>query len=304
MQTLINKLKLVEKLASRGKVGRLLNQPFKYILSVGYRKILYPVIKNGISVKATTFFDKEMQLILPAATDIYLTGGKSDPSEIRLAKFIIRHLKEGACFFDVGAHFGYYSLLAAKMVGDSGTVVSFEPSKRNYVVLQQNADSQKNIQLFNVAVSDVKSEMLFYEFPALYSEYNTIAVHQFQEEAWFTKYKPQTHTVPAIVLGQLIHDKGFHPSMIKIDVEGGEYGVIKGLVNYLSANNCFVAMEYLLREGKNDPHKKAAELLIQMGFSAFVITEDGALDQLNDIDVYIASLQGDSENIVFKKQQV
>ncbi len=89
--------------------------------------------------------------------------------------------------------------------------------------------------------------------------------------------------------------------MIKIDVEGGEYEVIKGLVNYLTKNNCVVIMEYLSEARKNEAHKKAAELLRQLGFSAFAISNSGTLEELNDVDGFIASLKTESENLVFKK---
>lgn len=301
MQTLINKLRQVEKLANQGKLNRLLHHPFKYIFSIGYRTIFYPIVRKGISVKATTFFDTEMKLTLPAATDIYLTGGKSDPSEIRLAKFIIQNIPKGSCFFDVGAHFGYYSLLAAKIAGDDAVVCSFEPSKNNFEVLKQNTADQKNVHFYNAAVSDTADETLFYEFPALYSEYSSTGVEQFESEKWFSKYHPVIQKVPSIVADQLIEAKAYKPAMIKIDVEGGEYQVIKGLINYLTANNCIVIMEYLCGERKNDAHKQAADLLIQLGFSPFVIADDGTIEKLNDIDAFMVSVQSKSENIVFKK---
>jgi FkbM family methyltransferase len=302
MQTLSNKLMQVEKLAKAGKLGRLLHHPIKYIFSVGYRSIFYPVIRKGISVKAFTFFGVEMRLMLPAATDIYLTGGKSDSSEIRLAKFMIRNLKEGDCFFDVGAHFGYYSMLAATIVGDDAVICSFEPSTENFDVLQQNTAGKKNIHVYNAAVSDTTEDILFYEFPALYSEFSTTDIEQFETEAWLHNYRPVSKKVSCIVADQLIISTGYKPSMIKIDVEGGEYRVIKGLAHYLAANNCVVLMEYLCVERKNDTHKKAVALLKQLGFDAFAITDEGTIDELNDVDAYMISVQSKSENIVFKKQ--
>jgi FkbM family methyltransferase len=301
MQSLGDKLVQVEKLAKLSKLSRLLHHPMKYLFAVGYRTIFYPLMKKGVPVKAITFFDTEMHLMLPAATDIYLTGGKAHPSEIRLAKFMIQHLKEAACFFDVGAHFGYYTLLAKRLVGESGVVCSFEPSSKNFEVLQQNAAGKRNIHLYNSAVSNITEELLFYEFPALYSEFNTTGIEQFEEEAWLSKYQPEIKKVASIILDQLIEEKGYKPSMIKIDVEGGEFNVINGLLNYLAANNCVVIMEYLSEARKNEAHQKAAALLQQTGFTAFAITDDGTVQKLNDVDAYIASLQSESENIVFKK---
>ena len=44
----------------------------------------------------------------------------------------------GACFYDVGAHIGFYSLLAARLVGQGGHVVAFEPDPANAAVLREN----------------------------------------------------------------------------------------------------------------------------------------------------------------------
>ena len=46
--------------------------------------------------------------------------------------FLIKCLKEGDTFIDVGSHIGYFSLLAASIVGNSGKVYSFEPQVDNF----------------------------------------------------------------------------------------------------------------------------------------------------------------------------
>ncbi len=46
------------------------------------------------------------------------------------SRAVSRYLKPGMCFVDVGANIGYYSLLAARLVGSSGRVFAVEPSSR------------------------------------------------------------------------------------------------------------------------------------------------------------------------------
>ena len=99
---LLEQIKQVEKIASASKIQRMLVHPFKYLFAILHRKLVYP-FKGSMSIKTTTFFEEEMHLLLPASTDIYLTGGKSHESEIRLAKFMIHNLVKGDCFVDVGA---------------------------------------------------------------------------------------------------------------------------------------------------------------------------------------------------------
>src|SRR5690348_7565067 len=49
-----------------------------------------------------------------------------------------RLLKEGMAVVDVGANLGYYALLAARLVGESGKVYAFEPDPTNYALLTKN----------------------------------------------------------------------------------------------------------------------------------------------------------------------
>ncbi len=54
-------------------------------------------------------------------------------------------------FFDVGAHFGYYSLLASTLVGKAGAIHAFEPTPSTFEVLRRNAD-EPNVRVDNVAL--------------------------------------------------------------------------------------------------------------------------------------------------------
>ena len=50
------------------------------------------------------------------------------PYEPLLTGYFVEHLRPGAVFVDVGANCGYFSMLAAGLVGPSGRVFSFEPN--------------------------------------------------------------------------------------------------------------------------------------------------------------------------------
>ena len=62
----------------------------------------------------------------------------------------------GMIVVDVGANVGYFSLLAAELVGSSGKVYAFEPEPGNNGILQQNIEinSLSNIQVEEMAGSD------------------------------------------------------------------------------------------------------------------------------------------------------
>lgn len=65
-------------------------------------------------------------------------------------------LKRGMVCLDIGANIGYYALLEAKYVGDSGHVYAFEPVKFNFEWLLRNIrlNRFRNISVYQLAVSD------------------------------------------------------------------------------------------------------------------------------------------------------
>lgn len=300
---LIKKIEKVEKIASASKFRRMLMKPFKYFNAIIFREVIYEQKKIEKEVTSDTFFDVKMHLLLPSSTDIYLTGGKSQDSEIRLARFLINNLENGDTFVDVGAHYGYFTLLGSKLVGNNGKVYSFEASPITYRILNKNTQNKTNINSLNFAVSDEFSALKFYEFPNLYSEYNTLNVNQFKNENWFSEYKPKEVDIESIILDDFLSDEKVYPKIFKIDVEGAENKVINGLRSYLTKNSPFIVMEYLSKERGNKEHQEAESRLNSLGYFSFVIDNSGKLKKLDSISKYLDENNLESDNIVFMKQE-
>lgn len=298
---LLLKIKKVEEIASASKLKRMLMNPFRYVDAIFFREFIYKKNKKEKEVRCNTFFDSYLHLLLPSSTDIYLTGGKSHHSEIRLAKFLIHHLNHDDTFLDVGAHYGYFSLLASKLVGKQGSIYSFEASPTTYGILQKNKLDIDNITAFNLAVSDTNSYLTFYEFPNLYSEYNTLDVEQFKNEDWFRDYKPKEIKIETIPLDHFLIEEKIKPRIIKIDVEGAEFKVINGMEKYLSNNAPIIVMEYLSSERENTGHIMADKLLKSLGFQSFSIDDEGKLCEVEVVSAYMKAKGLESDNIVFKK---
>ena len=298
---LLQQIKQVEKIARASKVQRMFFHPIKYLFAILHRKLIYP-FRGSLATKSTTFFGEDMHLLLPASTDIYLTGGKSHESEIRLAKFMIHNLSKGDCFVDVGAHYGYFTLLASKLVDGTGEVHSFEAASTTYAMLKKNSTSKENIKYYHKAVADQNGTITFHEFPNLYSEYNSIDIKQFKNNSWFSKLTPQQISVETVDLSSFLSQEKLSPKLIKIDVEGAELKVIKGAVNYLQKHTPLIAMEYLKSERSNVVHQQAVELLNSLGYTYSIINADGLLVECEDIDAYLVRHQLESDNIVFRKK--
>ena len=75
--------------------------------------------------------------------------------EPHLSELIGSRLKAGDVFCDVGANIGYYTVLAAPIVGDTGKVVAIEPSPATHEILAKNVKLNKasNVRMVRAAVS-------------------------------------------------------------------------------------------------------------------------------------------------------
>jgi FkbM family methyltransferase len=298
-----SKLNKTEKLAKASKLKRLLHNPVKYLFAIFQREIFFNRFKLSYKIKAKTFFGQSMFLSLPSGTDIFLTGGKSDDSELRLTRFLLLNLQKGDCFLDVGAHYGFYSLLAANCVGEKGRVMSIEPSSTTFKILQMNIQALENIDAYQILLSDENGPCDFFEFPNLYSEFNSINLQQYKDEKWLAKIKPIVQQVKAYTLDSLLQLNKNIPNIIKIDAEGAEANIIKGGRQYLKNENIeFVVMEYLDNKRSNGVHKMASQNLFEAGYKSYIINNDGSINTCEDVEEYFHRYNITSDNIVFRKE--
>lgn len=149
------------------------------------------------------------------------TEGLWEPYETQL---VIQRLKPGDVFIDVGANIGYYSLIASTLVGASGSVISFEPDPANYHLLMKNlqVNNLSNVNAINAALSDVKGE------GSLYLSTNNFGDHQIYDNGDERKKSAIQLLNGSEVLGGIDNI-----TLVKIDTQGAEYHVLKGLLPIL-----------------------------------------------------------------------
>ena len=301
MHPFLEQLDHVEALATAPKWRRLWHAPGKYLYAIGFRQLVYARTRQGVIKTVPTFFGLPMRVVLPAGTDIYLTGGKSHGSEIRLARFLVHTLRPGQQFLDIGGHFGYFSLLASRLVGPSGQVRAYEASRSTYAVLAENVRGQATIEAVNQAVSDCQETITFYEFPVLYNEFNSMDVSQFEGEKWFRDFRPTRLDIPATRLDDILAQDETGPAIIKIDVEGAEEKVIRGGLDSLRRLQPVVVMEYLEPRRHNASHRQAAALLQHLGYRPHSLDAAGHPVPCPSPDAFLKQHGYDSDNFVFVK---
>lgn len=291
-------LKRVEELAHGERLDRLKAHPYRYAKAVLVNKVLYRLSKIPYHTNTRTFWKRKFRVALPAATDIYLTGGKTHDSEIRLTKFLINNIEPEWISFDIGAHYGFYALLLADL-SPQGRVYAFEPAPANFKLLKKNTVKAPNILLNNTAVSDITGELKFYEFPALYSEYNTIDQTQYADAKWFKKNKGREIITQSVELDSFCANAGVVPRFIKIDVEGAEHKVLSGGEHVLTSNPVYLSIEFLADSNSDDNYSKATSFLTSRGYRIYAIDQRGFLKQIYNIPEYMKEKNLDSDNIIF-----
>jgi FkbM family methyltransferase len=144
--------------------------------------------------------------------------------EAPLARFFERWLRPGDVVADVGAHVGFFTLLAARIVGTAGEVHSFEPVPANFERLRENVALNRfdHVQAERTAVGDREGQ---------------IALGIRKE--WASGRSTGDYTVggelgsllaPVTTLDAYFAGRGQHRlRLVKIDVEGFEPRVISGL---------------------------------------------------------------------------
>jgi len=299
--TLHDRLRSVELLARGSKLMRWRARPLGYPLALLHRELVYPRQQRGLAVNCTTFFGAGMQLLLPSGTDIYLTGGKTHESELRLARYLIDTLQPSDVFVDVGAHYGYFSLLASRLVGRQGRVVAIEASPTSYSILKRNVAGIDHIIAKNIAVSAATQQITFYDFPARYAEYSSFAVEQYIREPWYADNQPTKITVAADSLDNIVAQHALSPTVIKIDVEGAEASVIAGAHHLLQRMSPTIVMEYLAPNRHNESHRRAEKELRELGYTPYSIDSRGVPRPIDDVAAYFRSRDIESDNIVFKQ---
>ncbi len=94
------------------------------------------------------------------ATRINFFLGSYEPEQ---TDAFVSAVRPGSVVYDVGAHFGYYSLLASQLAGAGGRVIALEPSPRNLEVLRRPIELNRatNITVLETALSDHQGEARF-----------------------------------------------------------------------------------------------------------------------------------------------
>jgi len=165
----------------------------------------------------------------PYLEERYL-GGCPEPG---VKAEISKRLRPGGCFYDVGAHIGFYSVLAARLVGQGGHVVAFEPDPANAAVLRENI-TRNNLGQIEVVPVALWSHCGVVAFRRSASDHPEVSSRRGAVvSAHGRAPNDGTIEVQAITLDAIAENHPL-PTMVKIDVEGAEVEVLRGAQRMIS----------------------------------------------------------------------
>jgi FkbM family methyltransferase len=175
---------------------------------------------------------------------VILESGEWEPGSW---KMMAEHLAPGATLVDVGAQIGYYSLKAAALVGSGGHVIAVEPNPDTIARLRANvaASGAGVVAVAPVACSDAEATLDLFAAP----ESNTGETSLSKANASQTGAVAHTYKVRARPLDDIVREAGLaRVDVIKIDVEGAEYLVLKGAQQTLDRFHPMILVEIIDRQ--------------------------------------------------------
>jgi FkbM family methyltransferase len=192
--------------------------------------------------------------------------GEYEPDVIAVVR---NSLCAGMTAVDVGANIGFFSLLFAKTVGPTGTVLAFEPQPLVLARLRENIRLNPNldVEVQAIAASDVVSEIDFFCGPTDHSGIASLRSFAGSSQRISVKTAPLDRILAS------------YPSvnLIKVDVEGAELKAIDGLQDTIRRcqPDLIVEVSNSYLQQMNASAAALCESICRFGYSMFQIGWNG-----------------------------
>jgi FkbM family methyltransferase len=162
-------------------------------------------------------------------------------------------VQPGWVCLDIGAHYGYFTLLLAQLTGPTGRVIAFEAIEENAAILRRNValnNLEQRVTVENYAISDGSTNTVHLALPETFS----------LEWTMMQDKGVKTREAPAIALDDYFKGRA-GINLVKMDIEGAEALAIRGMHRVLKE-----ARPVLVIELHGEGGQRALQELWQLGY--------------------------------------
>lgn len=198
--------------------------------------------------------------------DFYL--GTFDPAMLKL---ISRTVREGDTCIDIGAQKGYVSLTLARAVGNKGRVLAFDADKRAVAKLIANIDraNQRVIEVFQCALGEREGSCTFVLSKVL--GWSSRFPNELAKTAVEETVEVKVNSFDEMIARREVCIEPSKVSFIKLDAEGSEPLILKGMKSFLSIARPVLCVEvnYDSLSAAGSSPQELQKLLDELGFDIY-----------------------------------
>lgn len=196
-----------------------------------------------------------------------VSAGNLDTYEPELRRAITELARPGMVAYDIGANVGVFTFLLARLVGSYGVVYAFEPEQNNFTCLHRSVQLNEttNIRVDKRAIEQTSGTALFDRRGGAFSG-RLVGTN--------TNYQRSTNltSVQTSSIDDLVREEGFSPpDIVKIDVEGNEALVLRGMRDTLRSHNPIIVCE--LHKHLGESATAVQTILRDNGYSVYSLKD-------------------------------
>lgn len=247
--------------------------PARAIRWLGRRQFAGPLSRRLIGRASESLRHVDVTIAHGAGAGLRFNAGGANPgyalgtSEPIVQETLARVLNPGAVFYDIGANVGFYSVLAARLVGPEGRVVAYEPLPENVRALERNIELN---QFENVTVRPC----------AVSANDGRGSLQLAPEQTWarLESAGERADALGSVEVTLVAIDSELAgglpaPDVVKLDVEGAEVDVLDGMAETIRSARPIVLAEM---HGRN---RQVGERLRAAGYRLETLDADEPLDE-------------------------